>query len=454
MALSAQYQDVTRQLQDQLQDQLKSFPRFTWRSVLRAPFTPRTFLDSVYNLLAFPLGLMWFVIFLVALVLGVGLIPLALVGLVILFVTFVVAQGAAAIERELTNSLLGSSVKAPLRRSPRGWNPFKHFWARLIDPVTWKELIYLFLKFPLGIASFVAAVALWASAVAGLASPFVGWIMMRNGPDGEGAFMWIQGSDPSAFAYLANILTGVVALLLVPWVMRAFALLYVAMAQVLLGRSRERELEDEVERLADSRDRSVDATTTERVRIERDLHDGAQARLLSLAVDLGRAKDRLNAEAPDSEAATLVTEAHEQAKVALTELRDLARGIHPAVLTDRGLDAALSSLAAGSPVPVTLAIALPERPSSRIEAVAYFVLSELLANVAHHSQASQAQIAVAPHDDRLILEVSDDGVGGADPALGTGLAGLMDRAQSVDGTISVSSPTGGPTTIRADLPFV
>jgi signal transduction histidine kinase len=436
-----------------VQGELKSFPPLTWRGVLKAPFSLRNLLDTCYNLLAFPLGLMWFVAFLVLLTLGVGMIPLALVGLAILFFTFLLAQGAATVERELGNTLLSISVDPPVRRTPTSRNPLQHFWARLIDPVTWKELIYLFLRFPLGLVSFIAALVLWTAAVTGLATPFIGWLMITNGPEGEGAFMWLQGSDPSVFAYLANVATGAGALLLVPWVMRGFGLLYTAMSHVLLGRSREQELEHEVERLADSRERSVDATTTERVRIERDLHDGAQARLLSLAVDLGRARDRLSAEAPDSEATTLVTDAHEQAKVALTELRDLARGIHPAVLTDRGLDAALSSLAAGSPVPVSLEVDLPERPSPRIEAVAYFVLSELLANVARHSQAASTQVTVARRDDRLVLEVGDDGIGGADPAKGTGLAGLAERVQAVDGTLTVSSPEGGPTLVRTDLPF-
>lgn len=438
----------------------------TLGKVLKAPFTVRHFLDSFYNLLGLPLGVTWFVMFLTLLTVGVGLIPLVFIGLVVLFITFLLAQAAAAIERELTNRLLDASIRPPIRRKPAGRNPVSYFWARLVDPVTWKELIYLFIKFPLGVGSFSAAIALWATAIVGLFSTPLLWLL---GDEQENAsIMWAQGADPSLFQQLLNMATGLVALLLVPWVMRAFGLLYTALAQVLLGRSREQDLEVEVERLADSRERSVDATTTERVRIERDLHDGAQARLLSLAVDLGRAKDRLSTEAPDSEAATMVADAHEQAKVALTELRDLARGIHPAVLTDRGLDAALSSLAAGSPVPVTLNVDLPERPAPRIEAVAYFVLSELLANIAHHSQASATHVTVALENavvpdlatgqtvltaSRLILQVHDDGVGGADPSKGTGLVGLADRVHAVDGTISIASPDGGPTTVRAELPL-
>jgi signal transduction histidine kinase len=384
--------------------------------------------------------------------LGLGLIPVALLGLVVLFAAFVIAQGGAMLERELAGALLGTKIDPPVRRTRTGTGPFSYFWNRLVDPVTWKELVFLVLRFPLGLASFVAATALWFVAFAGVFS-FV-WVPAAVRGHDETMIMWARGPDP-AFGELAlNMATGLVALLLVPWVMRAFALIHTGAAQVLLGRSgREQELEEEVERLADSRSRSVDVATGERARIERDLHDGAQARLLSLAVDLGRARDRLESEGHEGEAVNLVGEAHEQAKQALVELRDLARGIHPAVLTDRGLDAALSSLAARSPVPVRLDTDLPERPSPRIEAVAYFVLSELLVNVAHHSRATGVDVMVRRDGERLALVVEDDGVGGADPSVGRGLAGLVDRVQSVDGDLRVTSPVGGPTVVRVDLPF-
>jgi signal transduction histidine kinase len=275
---------------------------------------------------------------------------------------------------------------------------------------------------------------------------------MSGQPDN--AWLWARGPDVSVAEVIGNVAVGVAALLLAPWIMRVFALLREAMVQVLLGRSREQELEHEVDRLVDSRARTVDAASTERVRIERDLHDGAQARLVALAMDLGRARERLERQGDAGEAATLVAEAHEEAKRALAELRDLARGIHPSVLTDRGLDAALSSLAARSPVPVTLDVDLLERPSPRVEAVAYFVLAELLTNVARHSCAAGARVRVCRSGDRLALEVWDDGVGGADPTLGTGLAGLRERAQSLDGSLQVDSPVGGPTIARAELPFV
>ncbi|MGH9278891.1 MAG: sensor histidine kinase [Acidimicrobiales bacterium] len=182
----------------------------------------------------------------------------------------------------------------------------------------------------------------------------------------------------------------------------------------------------------------------------RDLHDGAQQRLVSLAMDLGQAREKLPTD-PDT-AAALVAEAHEEAKRALTELRELVRGIHPAILEDRGLDAALSAVVARCPVPVTLDITLSSRPPAPVESAAYFVVAEALTNVARHSRATRATVAIAGTAERLVVEITDDGAGGADPARGTGLAGLAERVEAVGGWLRVISPTGGPTTLVAEIP--
>jgi signal transduction histidine kinase len=220
-------------------------------------------------------------------------------------------------------------------------------------------------------------------------------------------------------------------------------------ARRLLGPSRTEELEHRVEHLAQTRAGVVDAADAERRRLERDLHDGTQQRLVALAMNLGIAK----AQATTAEQAQhAIEEAHEEAKAALVELRNLIRGLHPAVLEDRGLDAALSGVVARTPIPVRLNVDLTRRASPVIEAVAYFVVSEALTNVAKHAQASQAEVIVQGSGDRLHVIVSDDGVGGADPARGTGLAGLAKRATSVDGTFEITSPPGGPTLLTVDLP--
>jgi signal transduction histidine kinase len=244
-----------------------------------------------------------------------------------------------------------------------------------------------------------------------------------------------------------------------PWVAPCVARLDELAARALLGASRGEELAQRVETLARSRAEVVAATDAERRRIERDLHDGAQQRLVSLAMNLGMARANL-ADAPEP-ARQAIEQAHDEATQALAELRELVRGLHPAVLSDRGLDAALSGLAARAPLPVRLRVDLARRCSPSVEAVAYFVVSEALTNVAKHAQAQRAEVTAERAGERLRIVVSDDGRGGAaiDPHEGagadghrSGLRGLAQRVAAVDGTLTVHSPTGGPTTITVELP--
>jgi signal transduction histidine kinase len=193
----------------------------------------------------------------------------------------------------------------------------------------------------------------------------------------------------------------------------------------------------------------MDAAATERVRMERDLHDGAQQRLVSLAMELGRAQAKFDTD--PAGARDLIDRAHKEAKEALVELRDLVRGVHPPVLSDRGLDAALSGLAALSPIPVTVTVDLSQRPSLTIESIAYFVVAESLANITKHAHAQHASVDVNREGDTLRVLVRDDGVGGANPT-GKGLTGLADRVSGVDGRLTITSPAGGPTTVDVELP--
>ncbi len=247
----------------------------------------------------------------------------------------------------------------------------------------------------------------------------------------------------------ASAVVGLILLLAAPQLTRGFAVADAALARWLLGPRRD--LAARVIELEASRERVVDAAETERGRIERDLHDGAQQRLVALAMELGRAKAKF-ADDPNG-ARDLVDQAHAQAKEALTELRNLVRGVHPPVLTERGLDAALSGLAALCPVPVDVHVDVDVRPKSSVEAVAYFMVAEALTNVAKHSRASQAKVVVEGHGypGTLTVMISDDGIGGAD-AHSPGLSGLADRVSGVDGRLSVESPAGGPTIIAAELP--
>jgi len=235
-----------------------------------------------------------------------------------------------------------------------------------------------------------------------------------------------------------------------PWLTKLLAWLNLAIARLLLAPRRKDALGAQVTKLETSRAAAVDSAEAERRRIERDLHDGAQQRLVALAMGLGNARERLD---QDPEAGRqLVADAHEEAKAALREIRDLVRGIHPVILEDRGLDAALSAVVARSPVPVALQVDVAERPPPAVESTAYFVVSEALANVARHAGATRASVAIVRGGDRLVVEVRDDGRGGATVGAGTGLVGLRDRVTALGGSLHVVSPAGGPTTLLAELP--
>ncbi|MFI0925375.1 sensor histidine kinase [Streptomyces sp. NPDC021012] len=250
-------------------------------------------------------------------------------------------------------------------------------------------------------------------------------------------------------AYLS--VAGLLVLAAVPPLAAALVRLESQVVPALLGRSREEDLARRVEDLTESRAGAVDAAGAERRRIERDLHDGAQQRLVSLALNLGIAKATL-ADLPP-EAREVIDTAHREAKEAIEELNSLVRGLHPAVLDELGLDAALSGLAARAPLPVRLRADLPHRPAPAVEAVAYFVVSEALTNIAKHArEATRADVTVTRLGGILRVVIADDGLGGADPGRGSGLTGLAQRVRSVDGTFRMSSPVGGPTMMSVDLP--
>jgi signal transduction histidine kinase len=318
---------------------------------------------------------------------------------------------------------------------------------------TWRQIGYHLFAGPLLAGAAAAAIGTWLAGVMYTLVYAYAWAMPSDGllfrarPPGA-----VNNNLPALLGFPIDAwLTagGLVLLVAAPWITAGVAALDARAAVALLGPSRADELEHRVEHLTQTRAGVVDAADAERRRLERDLHDGAQQRLVSLAMNLGMARAQATTA---EEAQQAIAEAHEEAKAALTELRNLIRGLHPAVLEDRGLDAALSGVAARMPVPVRLTVDLPRRPPPVIEAVAYFVVSEALANIAKHAQASQAEVIVHRAGDRLHLIVSDDGVGGADPSRGTGLTGLARRASSVDGSFEIASPPGGPTLLTVDLP--
>jgi len=294
----------------------------------------------------------------------------------------------------------------------------------------------------MGAIEFSVTLAVWAVPLALITLPTYDGALPRGGASIGG---WtIQGP----LALTGAVLTGLVLLLAAPLVVQSLATVETAMARLLLGPG-SRGLAARVAQLEDSRARVVGAGEAERLRIERDLHDGAQQRLVSVAMELGRARAKFETD-PEG-ARDLIDRAHSEAKEALVELRQLVRGVHPPVLTDRGLDAAVSGLAALSPIPVAVNVEIPQRPSLTIESIAYFVVAESLANVAKHARARHAAVDIRATAGVLSITVRDDGVGGADPA-GGGLTGLANRVAGVDGKLSIDSPQGGPTVIQVELP--
>jgi signal transduction histidine kinase len=237
------------------------------------------------------------------------------------------------------------------------------------------------------------------------------------------------------------------------WTSRGLMVLHRAVAEGLLCTSPTEALRQDVARLRGSRSAALELEASELRRIERDLHDGAQQRLVALAIDLGLAEERV--ESDPASARQLIASAREQARQALSELRDIVRGTAPTILLDRGLEAAVAAVAAGCPVPTTLDSTLRpgERLPAAVERAAYFVVAEALTNVAKHSSATRCVVRLSREPDRLTVAIEDDGKGGATAAPGGGLAGLRDRAEALDGSLSLSSPGGGPTVIRVELPL-
>ncbi|MGH3318834.1 MAG: sensor histidine kinase [Streptosporangiaceae bacterium] len=408
----------------------------------RALVAPETWVATIYVTWGYVVGAVSFSVALAAFATAASL-SILIVGLPLLWLTLLLSHGVAVVEQRRADLLLGARVETRPDPLPEGSWPAR-MWARITSPGAWLELCYGLVVLPLlawpgGLVVFSA----WGGGLAFILFPAYGWAL----PIGGQLFGWELGY---AVCAALHAVIGAVLLLAAPWLARGIRSAQVGSARLMLSPNREEQLTRRVETLQETRTRMVAAADTERRRIERDLHDGAQQRLVALAMTLGRANTRFEDE-PDA-ARELVAEAHGEAKQALIELRNLARGIHPAVLSDRGLDAALSALAARSPVPVEVSVDLPRRPDPALEAVAYFIVAEALTNVARHARATKAWVNVHRLADRLVVEVGDDGHGTADPVRGTGLAGLRDRARAVDGDLTLNSPAGGPTILRAELP--
>jgi signal transduction histidine kinase len=366
------------------------------------------------------------------------------VAAVTLWGLFVAGRLIGHVERSRHAALLDLDLVDPVPPLA-GWNPWRRFRARFRVGARWREIAYGAVRLPLGLVTTLTAMVAWCGSLALLALP----LYVSSLPDDTARFGLFEVGR-GAGALLAATVGAVGLVLVAPWATVGLAWLDVWVARRLLGPPVRDDMRQRVTELETSRVAAVASAEAERRRIERDLHDGAQQRLVSLAMGLGAARERLET---DPEAGRqLVAEAHEEAKAALKDLRDLVRGIHPVILEDRGLDPALSSVVARSAVPVTLQVDVDPRPSPAVESTAYFVVSEALTNIARHAQATAAQVTIVRAGDRLVVEVRDDGIGGADPARGTGLSGLRNRVRAHGGTMHVVSPAGGPTTLLVEMP--
>jgi signal transduction histidine kinase len=326
---------------------------------------------------------------------------------------------------------------------------------RFGDAFGWRAVGFTLLQLPMAVLGLYA-LSFWAGVI-DMTYAFW-WRMFRNHPPGvQLSPAWFitpfgpfrVGTFAGTFFVFA---VGLAMILAAPWVTRGVTSVDAWLVRRLLGPGRA----ERVRTLERTRARVVDDSAAALRRIERDLHDGTQAQLATLAMKLGQAKEKLvqRSAVPfdPTGALELVDAAHRQAKETLVELRDIARGIHPPAL-DLGLDAALATLVARSAVPTTLRFDVPARPTPAIETIAYFSTAELLANIAKHSRARHASVEATARDGLLRLAVSDDGLGGAALTAGSGLQGLADRVRSVDGDLSIQSPPGGPTTVTIELPL-
>ncbi len=411
-------------------------------------------IDTAYVLIGFPLGTIAFVLMITGVSLAGGLL-ITLLGIPVLVATLFAARGLAEVERvRMLPVLRQPRLRVQYRHAPPGAGWWRRMFTPLGDIQAWLDVLHGVLRFPVCVATFVVVVTWWSGALGGLTYIFWDWALPHDESNRE--LPEILGfADTPANRISVYLVVGVVFALTLPFVVRACALLEAYLGRALL--TGVAELRDQVAGLTHDRATAraqtaaaVSAEATALRRLERDIHDGPQQRLVRLAVDLGRAKQQLDAD-PDAARQT-VDEAIAQTREALDELRTLSRGIAPPILTDRGLAAAAAALAARATVPVSLDIPELSRMSALAEQTAYFAIAEALVNIAKHSGASQAVVSVHRYGDRLSVTVTDNGHGGAHVAKGHGLAGLSDRLHAAGGELWVSSPPGGPTSIRAEMP--
>ncbi|MDQ0714741.1 signal transduction histidine kinase [Streptomyces luteogriseus] len=416
-------------------------PRNVWQALSRPGYllSAWPWRSACYLLTGAVTGAVVLVGMVLSVVVG-GVLALALVGLPLLLGTALAGLPVAALERSRLR--LVDAEPASDAHQPPG-EPGLRAWlsTRLRERATWRELGHALLF--AGLLWPVDALAL-AVLLLGPLSVVATPLLMAVLGEAKVLKVWLVTTWPAAVGWAV---LGLALLVLGAYLLGVVAGARAGLARLLVA-PREADLGARVVELARSRVRLVDAFEAERRRIERDLHDGAQQRLVALAMTLGLAR----LDAPPGPLADQLAKAHQEAGAALAELRELIHGIHPKVLADYGLEAAVADAADRSAVPVDVDLELPGRLSPAVEAAAYFVVCEALANVGRHSGASRAEVSGGHRDGRLLLRIRDDGCGGARAGQGSGLTGLADRVSVLDGRLSLTSPPGGPTLLRVEIP--
>jgi signal transduction histidine kinase len=430
--------------------------------IVRAPLTRRTLHELLYCGFGGLAGVAGFCLTVVLLTSGFTVsasIIGTVIGLLLITVALRVSRRLGSLHRRLLKRFLGYQVEAPLRFQP-GSGLLGRLDRRLRDRAAWRGVWYSLIKLPVA-AVQLYSVVLTVFGLVDLSYP-VDWLLFHHSTGARlsglvavvpipfgGSFQinsWL-GTYPAAIA-------GAACVVAAAWLARGINAADHSLVRSLLGPSSMAERVSELER---TRTLAVEDSAAALRRVERDLHDGAQMRLAALAMNLGMAREKLGEdddEQPDNATVReLIDAAHRNAVDALADLRDLARGIHPPVL-DSGLASALATLAASSAIPASVTADIGPRPAPAIETIAYFCAAELIANATKHSYANQIKIKIYTERTGVLrLEVSDDGIGGADAGRGSGLAGLAQRVSTVDGRIDVVSPAGGPTTVAVELPL-
>lgn len=436
LAPSPPFKLADERIQRKLQD-----TGWLWNAIRSIPGVQnwRVLSDAIFCLTSFPIGLAFFLVALIGGVVGLGLSFVG-VGIGILAWTFALLLWGAQIERTRLRAFLNINVSDVHHWDTTDGNFIARIWQIIRSPQVWRDFLYMSLLFPIGIIEL----GLVTFPIRFIWAPIFYFIFGAE----QGVIWGIQVTNP--LIAVVVLIMGIVIAVPTALLINLTAKLHGQLGILLLGTSQEEVLTERVEELTESRSAVMRAMHMERKRIERDLHDGAQQQLVALAMDLGRAREKM--ESNPEEAREILDASHERAKRVMTDMRELVRGIHPAVLSDRGLDAAVSAVAGRMPMAVDVNVRVHERLPEEIEGTAYFVVVEALTNITKHAMADRARVSIQRDGNWLRITVTDNGRGGANPELGTGMRGLRDRILALEGTFAFTSPPGQGTRITVEIP--